>query len=530
MKPLQGESLTAEWQEFSFEATTYADSTIADNFSSFSIGSALDTAAASPVRVWLDDIRLEDSNAETPSGFIRPAVEAMKEARCGVLRFYGTSSLGSLVEEFTAENTTQAPWSFVSLASFFRFNSTDTVLDQWMELSREVGARPWVNVGSANSPDDWYRLVSYLAAPAEFDDDAKRRAAHGYAAPWTETFDKIYLEIGNEWWNSIFSPYYLWDPVKHGELCKNIIAKVQEHPHLQADKIEIIAGGWAVNAHHWNGVVDATSQGQDSISIAPYLLHKLDNSKTPEDKYRTLFADVDAYLQGPGASTLEDLEKNAKQTSLAIYELNTHLTGGSAGPKVASEICPSLAAGVAVLDKAMALMASMKTNPIVYFTLLQRSFQDRLGLWGVLIRTPDGELRPRPVWQGLRLANQYLIDGPMLKVEVEGSPTWDQPENGSIAETDNVPYIHAYAFRPKGDKERLNVLLINRHLSQPFRMTVVLPFRPAPAAQRVILSGENPADNNEEREQIQVREEKVDNFDGTVTVPACSAVVYQLSE
>jgi len=519
------------WRELRFTGTTYANSDIARNFSGVSVVIAANTSESAEGHAYLDKLRLEDESAVSGTGFIEPVVETLREARPGVLRFYGTAGLGSTVESITSAGTTDAPWTFTSLAAFFRFSSTDTVLDQWMQLSREVDALPWITVGSTNTPDDWYRLISYLAAPADFDADARRRASHGHSQPWLDAFDTIYLEIGNEWWNNIFRPYYLPFPDKYGELCRTIIQRVREHPHFDPDKIKIIAGGWAINAHHWNRVVDAASEGHDLISLAPYLLYGLDRFSTPEEKYGALFADVNSYQRGPAQNILRGMAENQKGTGLAVYELNTHTTTGAANAETVSELAPSIAAGVAVLDQAMSLMSTLQADPIVYFTLLQRHYQNRQGLWGNLVRTPQGDLRPRPVWHGLRLANHFLIDGPMVATETSGVPTWNQPENGSVAAMSDVPYLHAYAFRPGATpgNRGVNLLLINRHLERPLSVRVEVPFTPRPQARRITLSSRYPGDNNEEQEQVRLQEEDI-AFEGAVTVPPFSAVVLQLRE
>ena len=535
---LQGAKLTTEWQEFAFEGDTYADPRIAGKFSGFSIVATAEPGTSGAIHAFIDDVRLEDRKLDSPTGFARPVAEALREAECGVLRFYGIASLGSLVEDLTAKDATESSWTFLSLESGYRLNTTGATVDQWMALCLETGAIPWMTIGGVNTPDDWRRLISYLAAPADFDDDARRRAAHGHREPWTKKVKTIYLEIGNEWWNPIFRPLYVWPPDRYGELCRTIIQRIRKHPHFDPNTIKLIIGGWAINAHHWNGLADAACEGHDCLSVAPYLLHELDDTGTDEAKYATLFADIEAYAQGGGASTLKDLAANGKETRIAVYELNTHITGGRASARTASEICTSAAAGVAVLDQAMALMGRMKANPINYFTLLQRAFGSgdnrRLGLWGSLVREVDGTLRPRPVWHGLRLANKYLIRGDMVATRVSGSPTWDQPENGSVPELADVPYLHAYAFLAPAEagQRQVNLLLINRHRTDVLDVAIALPFTPAPDVKRIALTSSSLRDSNEEFEDVTLEESTFPGFaqGAIVEIPPFSAVVYQFVE
>lgn len=520
-------TLSGEWQEFRYHGRTFSDPALGSKPSILQI--TIHTNAGTPAHAYLDDIRLEDAALDTASGFTKEVLNTLREARCGVLRFYGIASLGALVEGITARNTTEAPWTYCSLQSALRFNQVDAVVDQWMQLSKEVDALPWLTIGGANMPEDWYHLISYLAAPQGFDDYADRRANHGFHAPWTDSFATVYLEIGNEWWNPIFFPYYAWPPEKYAQLCNTILRRIRQHPHYNPDKIKIICGGWAVNNAHWNGVVDRDAEGHHVISVAPYLLYELNDAGTREARYRALFASVDSSWLDGGASTRNDLDANGKGTRAAIYELNTHLTTGSVSRAVASEICTSAAAGVAVLDQAMHMMARLGTDPVNYFTLLQRSYDDRLGLWGNLIRPRQGGLRPRPVWHGLRLANQRLISGDMVRVSVD-SPAWNQPQNGSVLAQPAVPLLHAYAFiEGTPPARRLNLLLINRALDQRLSITPTLPFPVSASVTVTQLAAERPDTNNEDTEKVQLNA-GISPENGKLLVAPCSATVYQFQE
>jgi alpha-L-arabinofuranosidase len=530
-------NLTAAWQDFEFVAQSPQDDRLDTGLSAFEI--QLTAPAGSPEgAAFLDDLSMQDAALASESGFSKPLVDRLKEARCGVLRFYGIADLASFVDDITARDTTQASWSFLSLQSFARVGNTHAVADQWFELCQTVGADPWLTIGAPNLPDDWYALISYIAAPAGFDAASARRAAHGFAEPWTTKFDTLYLEIGNEWWNGIFRPYYIEQPEQYGALVNAITARIRTHPHYDPARIKIIAGGWAINANHWNGTVDATSTHHDYVSIAPYLLHEINRFDTPEARYGTLFADVEGYARDGGRSTLDDFADNGRGTGIAVYELNTHLTGGAAPAEVASAICTSVAAGVAVLDQAMALMGKMKAAPINYFTALQRGFDSggtRLGLWGTLLREPSGALRPRPVWHGLRLANQYLIEGDLITANVVETPTWDQSENGSVPAMDDLPYLHAYAFRrppSSPDGAGVNVLLINRHRTLPLTTAVELPFAAAGPAKTALLSSPKISDNNENSEVVKLVEGTATPSGNTVTltVPPFSALVCRVAQ
>ncbi len=511
-------SLGTTWKTFVFSGETLGDKRIRDGFSMIDVRVS-GARVGEPVTALIDSIELVDESIESDFAFSRRLVETLAEAKCGVLRFYGIAAPGSLVSNLTAARAEQSGWTFSDGPGGFQRHPTHAVVDDWMRLCKQTGAAPWITVGGANTPDDWYELISYLAAPEHFDESADRRIEHGFAEPWTNSFDVVYLELGNEWWNGIFAPYSIQEPESYGELCNTIFERVLSHPHFDADKFRLVIGGWAVNAHDWNVRLNRTSKHHNMISVAPYLAHALD---TPD--FSALFADVEGSFENGGRATVAGLG----ETPLSVYELNTHTTGGAVSAAEVSRMAPSLGAGIAVLDQAMSAMSTWNANPINYFTYFQRSYgsgnRERLGLWGNVVLAHDGTHRPRPVWQGLRLANRYVIDGDMVELRIQGGTAWTQPENGSVPSKTMLPHLKAYAFRP--DESSANVLLINRHLSSPLRVRVQLPFTPAREVVRAQLAGTSIDDHNEDYERVKLVEETVSS-DAEFELPPHSATAVQ---
>lgn len=487
-------SLESSWKTFEFTGETFDDQRIRDGFSAIDV-----RVTGATVTALIDSVALIDDGLDTGYAFTSRLTDTLKEARCGVLRFYGIASPGSLVEDITAANASESTWSFTDGPAGFQRHTTHAVVDDWLGLCVAVDAAPWLNIGGANTPDDWYQLISYLAAPQDFDDASKRRAAHGHNAPWTDSFDTVYLELGNEWWNGIFAPFAIQEPELYGALCNTNFERVIAHPHFDTQKFQLVIGGWAVNARDWNVRLNRASKHHDRISVAPYLAHALDS---PD--YGALFADVEGSFKNGGSATRSGLG----DTRLSVYELNTHTTGGAISAANVSRMATSFGAGVAVLDQAMASMSEWGADPINYFTYFQRSYgsgdRERVGLWGNLVLARDGTHRPRPVWQGLRLANRYVIDGDRVEIRMQGGTGWNQLENGSVPADLRLPHLKAYAFL--GDGPSANVLLINRHVRDAARVRVQLPFTPSNQVVRVQLAGTTIDDNNEEYERVTLEE------------------------
>jgi len=74
-----------------------------------------------------------------------------------------------------------------------------------LPLCRDAGARPWLIVSPSFNEAEWLGLIEYLAGPAETT-YGSRRAAQGQIEPWTDEFERIRIEMGNEMWNYSFDP------------------------------------------------------------------------------------------------------------------------------------------------------------------------------------------------------------------------------------------------------------------------------------------------------------------------------------
>ena len=94
--------------------------------------------------------------------------------------------------------------------------------------------------------------------------------------------------------------------------------------------------------------------------------NRLDSYDTLEEKYGSLFADVDDYDRDQIQSTYAGMT-NAEH--LSIYEVNTHLASPTP-PEITSEVCPSIAAGVSIVEHALRMMGHYDIHPMSFFTYL----------------------------------------------------------------------------------------------------------------------------------------------------------------
>ena len=117
--------------------------------------------------------------------------------------------------------------------------------------------------------EEWENIVDYLAGDGATEYGAKRIAQRGgNTTPWTEEFEKIRIEFGNETWaTGFFDPQAMPSPAVAGKFFEYYIRKMkatstwQNNPGLE-NKIEFICNGWAIKP-------DKNGYGAVNIKNAP---------------------------------------------------------------------------------------------------------------------------------------------------------------------------------------------------------------------------------------------------------------------
>lgn len=478
-----------------------------------------------PSFIEIDSVAFEGQPA-SPYGVDQRVVDHLRGARVGVLRFLGSASMGGIVDDITSASPGAASWTYYGAQDDYIPFRAFGVVDQWMRLCDELAAAAWIPVGAANTPDDWYNLISYLAAPAGFDAYADKRVSHGRTEPWTDDVE-VYLEPGNEWWNRIAPPFYLNDPQALGAVITQLFQAARSHPHFDAERIRLTAGGWAANPNRWTLPLHAAAAGHDVMAIAPYYPSRLADMADDGETLRAFFSETDAYLAYSGKTTFDGLDGPGRP-ALAIYEINHHLTDKSVPAEAASRFCTSYGAAVSVADRTLAIMNAFQTDPVAFFQLFQRNYQDRAGLWGLSTRTTDGGIAPRPLWQALAMLNAYAIEGDMVRCQVTGGPTWNQPENGPAPAMKRVPAVHAFAFHVPGERPRTNIVLINRSLDATLTVRVEAPHETDANAELVTLVAADPMANNEQGASVFVTGPEPFAFMGYCDVPPCGLLILRV--
>jgi hypothetical protein len=142
--------------------------------------------------------------------------------------------------------------------------------------------KPWIQLEWHLSDDEWLDFVAYMAAPVSSNHPmALMRQAQGQTTPWTDVFEEVWLEFGNEAWQDGSIPAFwvtnnsgfqfrdqgtlatLTGAQTYGAHCQGIINKMKTSPYWRAfrSKAMLYGGGFFENA----------SFEQDALEYAPDL-------------------------------------------------------------------------------------------------------------------------------------------------------------------------------------------------------------------------------------------------------------------
>ncbi len=424
-------------------------------------------------------------------------------------------------------------------------------LPQTLAIAERAGVDPWLQIEPHLSPEEWLGFVEYLAAPAPGAGAAEapwaaKRAAQGRAAPWSEAFDRIYLELGNETWNGLFAPWafpqmpdnetgeMLWRGQVYGLFQEQVIRKLRESPWWQAagleDKVVFVLGGWG--GTEYGRYAAEASPSSELLTIAAYN-GGWDAGKGPPQPTPQGFFEV---LNDVSQSAIPDADLLAGQAAdiAALRDAPLAIGTYEAGPGYAldglngdqvteaqaaeqEQVMKSVAAGTATLDAFLA-RAERGFGVQNFFTFGEGRY------WRSHARRIEGG-QAHPAWDLLALQGA-VGRGEMLRVETVETPRADVPATAWRETVSDAPLIGAYAAR-EGD--RLTLTLVSRRApgwpeadeNGETSVTVDLPFARAARVMRHHMSGPFDA-NNIEGPNVRILSEPAPEgwfADGRLSVP-----------
>lgn len=458
-----------EWAEVSGEFTV--PETLTDGKA---IG-RMDLALTGPGQVDVDDLRVH--RADTPfMDFAPEDYDRLSAAGLSALRTHGLIKTGMRSYDLAA---------LLGEGGILVGGSYTAGLPETLRMMEKAGVSPWLQIEPHLNPDEWLGLAEYLAAP--FDpavDDAEKkpwaalRVAQGRRAPWTDAFDHIWFEVGNETWNRLFAPWTFSEMTDAGTGEKYgagqvygfyhayVASILRDSPWWQGagldDKVTFVIGGWAVN-NYGGAAATAAGDSADLVTIAAYN-GGWDEKEDPVHRDKASYASVLSQVsQVTEPRTRELAERTAAvggDLAYGTYEAGpgyslNGLNGQRVTPEQAAEqeqVMKGRAAGVATLDTFL-MQRQMGMTMQNFFTFGEGTYWKSHLPWHL-----GGD--PYPSWSLVTLLNGVGA-GEMLTVDTLAAPARDLPEIRQRQAVRDAAEIAVYASR---QDNRLTVFAISRRV------------------------------------------------------------------
>lgn len=303
---------------------------------------------------------------------------------------------------------------------------------------------PWITANLNWREEDYLHLVEYLAGPAGTPYGDMRIAQRGgITTPWTAEFRALYIEMGNEPWNSgyffAFRGGFSPDSARtYGRWCQYIWDYVEGHSPYWTNAIKVLIGGWAgaLSPNEFTAQARLACPRAERIGMTTYLGGW--EAGQGGQIGGTIWTDEGVqqwttYRDHSGAKYIDGicgLQQTLAQTGLpfevVMYEGGpSYLMNGLNGvsltaqeQEVSRNYGRTLAAGIGTLDFWL-YGAYRGIKEQEFFT-----FGEDKGLWASHTFVYTG-YRPHPAWQVLQMVNNYCGGGALLVTSCESVPSFD---------------------------------------------------------------------------------------------------------
>jgi hypothetical protein len=357
-----------------------------------------------------------------------------------------------------------------------------------LAMMQKSGTAPWLQIEPHLSDAEWLGLIEWLAAPFDPATDdpaalpwAALRVAQGRTRPWTEAFDPIWLELGNETWNGLMRPWVfpaLRDAADgskaapsqvYGLFQARIAAVLRTSPWWGSagleQKLRFVIGGRNRFPYGEQAAIAAGPQAADMLAVAGYNGGWDEGEGPParsEASYFNVLNHISQATIPTGAALIAEAARigAARGAPLLVgtYEAGPGyamdgLNGETVTPDQAraqEEVMKSRTAGAATLDAFLARSLAGFAEQ-TFFT-----FGEGLRWTSHAPRAHGGAAYPS--WALLGLMNRE-IRGAFLEVETLAVPRADLAASKRRIAVAGAPLVAVYATRAPG---RMTVTAISR--------------------------------------------------------------------
>lgn len=471
--------LTATWKQH--DLTIVAADVGADRNIGFELRCSGGEVLVDDVEIWKAD---ESAN---PTVFRDLVVDPLKKLNPGILRYLqmGGSDLATNLRPPLKQMPWTRDWHELNnqgrnRGSIYPFN-----LHDFYVLCEHIGADPWYCLPGTLHPEEIDILMEYLGAPPTVG-YGRIRAGLGHPRPWIEVFRNIYVEYGNEAWNSAG---YATGSFNGPDHWKDMTAVGKASPHYRTNVI-FVGGAQAGHPEIAEGVI-RNAPNLDRVALAPYMLHTLSAADVaPLDTDTKLFKWVFGFADRRVNHERGEMRRNfgyaaAKQVELAIYEHNYHITAPSVkddGAPIAlrNTIIASLGGGINLVNDSLHMMRDLKVRNQCLFNLNQKQFSEGVKLWGLMPGLNVEAPRYRPSFLAMEIANR-VIAGDMTETRhspreptfsAHGIMAWEWKKKPEFVDYGPLPTLRSYAFR---NGRMRGMILVNLDTGDTHSVKLALP-------------------------------------------------------
>ncbi len=500
------QGVTGDWQQFTHDFTgppePPAGMPIAEHVLAFT----------GPGTVWFDNFTIHDPT-QPVLAFMQHAQQALTDFRPGPVRLWSgqtNTAWGTTLENWTdPEILRRLTWDTNSGPVMTPGFTLPTALPS----VQRAGGHPWLIVGAFLSESEWLGLIEYLAGP-QGTPYGDKRAGQGQSRPWSDEFDSIRIEYGNESWNTLFAPWDFSDPELYAAFAEYFFQVAQSSPYWSsiASKVEFIVNGWAIQpgstgygaravvASPAAAMTDTTAYiggWEAGGSIAGDVFTDAGLQTTLTYGPLTYFPNTDQHV-----ATQRSLAGQGRSYRLAVYE-------GGPGYDLPSPEAPfkpihelygkCLASAVTTLD-CFLYGVSRGFGP-------QSFFRFQPGPNWASHTDPTVGYRPHPCLLALQMHNRHAVGAPISSV-AHALPTLTVDAGTGDGQTRDLPLV---SITPLRRDDQWSVFVLSRSVTQTVAVMLDLPFESVQTGVRHSLTG-SPADSNLVASDVGIQTEVLTQF------------------
>jgi hypothetical protein len=495
--------------------------------------------------VVLQDVALTEAPTGGNTTVFRNAVyEKLVALHPGMLRMMTGNSWGCTPDNMMAAYSAR---SLCGFNSYQRYGQPISYgWSDFLNLTHAVGATDaWITFSAYATPGDMANIAAYLSgACGDGNAYTAMRCDYGQTTPWTGVFHHIYLEMGNEVWNSPNGQDLFGNGGQnYGNLVARNVAALKASKFYKRS-MKFVASGFILQSdfvYGWNWTVLTAARPHlpDYIDGATYLFPDMTDLSSMQNIFGPMFAEPENYVSstyGAGTGYTYGLQHYSATTfpgvNGAIYE--TNLTTNCAITGTTQGQINQVAAGVgAGLDATLAMLLAARDagiGPQAFFSFpeaankfglstsansgscpLINTYTPYQPLWGANLMMPgpsNANSIDRPSGIALQVINNAIGNNlNLLATRQSGTPTYKQPAAqpnptsyptpgaNSIAANAAVPYVQSFGF--SDGSGHYTLIVYNTNLTNSEAFTFSGAGAPSGTVTRTIFTSPNITDNNE---------------------------------